>query len=110
MKKLTIRKVGVGSVGRLVGTWVAIIAVFVGIIGSIVSLVSIFDQNDLNLFTGLGVSALVVLSWLVLYPVIAFVIGWIQGAILALVFNIVVAGAGGLSIDVDEEAVVPATK
>lgn len=110
MKKLTVRKVGVASVGRLVGTWVAIIALAVGIIGSIVSLVSLFDQNNFNLFTGLGVSALVVLSWLVLYPVVAFVIGWLQGAILALVFNIVVAGAGGLSIEVDEESVVPAVK
>lgn len=105
MKKIIVHKVGVSSVGRLVGTWAGIVGLFTGIIGSIVSLSSIFDQNNLGLFEGLGVSALVIIGWLVLYPLLLFVIGWLQGVVFALIFNIVIAGAGGLSLDVDEEPV-----
>jgi hypothetical protein len=31
-----------------------------------------------------------------------FLLGWLQGAILAVVFNVVVSGSGGLSVHVEE--------
>ncbi|MFO0882183.1 MAG: hypothetical protein U0491_01925 [Candidatus Saccharimonadales bacterium] len=37
MQRLVVHKVGVGSLGKLIGTWFAIIGVVVGIISAVVS-------------------------------------------------------------------------
>jgi hypothetical protein len=105
MKELVVHKVGVSSLGRLVGTWASIIGLIVGVLAAIVSVVSIFANNSYSVLGGIAVSALVVVGWVVLYPVIMFAFGWLQGAIIGLVFNFVVSGSGGLAIEVSENAV-----
>jgi hypothetical protein len=105
MKELTVHKVGVGSLGRLVGTWAAILGLIVGVLAAIVSVVAVFESNDYSVLGGLGVSALIVLGWTVVYPLVMFAFGWLQGAIIGLVFNLVVSGSGGLAIQVSEGAV-----
>ena len=42
------------------------------------------------------------LGWIIVYPLVMFLLGWIQGAIMAVVFNVVVAGSGGLDLEVAE--------
>lgn len=110
MKELVVHKVGVGSLGRLVGTWAAIVGLIVGVLAAIVSVVSVFANNDYSVLGGVFVSVLIVLGWIVLYPVVMFAFGWIQGAIIGLVFNFVVSGSGGLKIQVEEGSVAPVKK
>ena len=102
MQRLVVHKVGVGSLGKLVGTWFAIVGVVVGVISAVVSTVSVFANNDYSFLAGIGIAILLVLGWVLLYPVLMFFIGWLQGAILAVVFNVVIAGSGGLSVHVEE--------
>jgi hypothetical protein len=102
MKKLVVHKVGISSLGKLVGVWAAILGLVVGVIGSVVSVVSVFENNNYSVLGGIGVALLVVLGWVIVYPVVMFVVGWVQGAIVAIVFNVVVAGSGGLTLDVEE--------
>ena len=110
MQKLTVRKVGVTSLGKLVGVWQAIIGLVIGVFGTVVTTVNLFEENTYGLFTRIGVAFLVALGWLVVYPLVMFLIGWIQGAILGVIFNIVVSGSGGLSLDVEEAKLTPAKK
>ena len=102
MQRLVVHKVGVGSLGKLIGTWFAIIGVVVGVISSVVSTVSVFANNSYSFLAGLGIAVLLVAGWVLLYPIIMFLVGWLQGAILAVVFNVVVSGSGGLSVHVEE--------
>ena len=102
MQRLVVHKVGVGSLGKLIGTWFAIIGVVVGVISAVVSTVSVFANNSYSFLAGLGIAVLLVVGWALIYPVIMFLLGWLQGAILAVVFNVVVSGSGGLSVHVEE--------
>ena len=102
MQRFVIHKVGVGSLGRLIGTYFAILGLIVGVISAVVSTVSVFANNSYGILAGIGIAALVVIGWVVVYPVVMFFLGWVQGAILALVFNFVIAGSGGLSVHLEE--------
>ncbi|MFO0882184.1 MAG: hypothetical protein U0491_01930 [Candidatus Saccharimonadales bacterium] len=63
---------------------------------------SAFANNSYSFLAGLGIAVLLVVGWVLIYPVIMFLLGWLQGAILAVVFNVVVSGSGGLSVHVEE--------
>lgn len=101
MQRFVIHKVGIGSLGRLFGSWFAIIGLAVGIISALVSSIAIVNQNY-SFWETLGLTAVAAIGWAVLYPLMMFFIGWLQGAILALIFNVVVASSGGLSIHTEE--------
>ena len=110
MQKLTVHRVGVSSLGKLIGAWQAIIGLVIGVFGAVVTNVNIFEENDFGLLAGIGIAILVVLGWLIVYPLLMFVIGWIQGVILGLIFNLVVSGSGGLSLEVEEKDLTVSTK
>lgn len=101
MQRFLVHKVGIGSLGKLVGTWFAIIGLATGIIASVVTAVTIFDKGG-NVLLNVLYSVLATLALLILYPLVWFLVGWLQGAILAVIFNVVVAGSGGLSVHVEE--------
>jgi hypothetical protein len=102
MKRYLVHKLGVGSLGKLIGVWFALVGLFVGVISAVVSVVSVFANNDYSVLAGVGIAALLAVGWVVVYPVVMFFIGWLQGAILAIIFNVVVAGSGGLSMHMEE--------
>lgn len=105
MKTLTVKRVGVTSLGKLVGVWAAVIGLIVGVIAAITSTVSVMTANDYSILAGIGISIAIIIGWIVVYPLVMFLIGWVQGAIVAIVFNIVVSGSGGLELNVNEEDV-----
>lgn len=102
MQRLVVHKVGVGSLAKLVGVWFAIVGLVLGVISAVVSAVSVFANNDYSVLGGVAVAILVVLGWVLVYPVVMFFLGWIQGAIVAVIFNVVISGSGGLSVHVEE--------
>ncbi len=102
MQRLVVHKVGVGSLAKLVGVWFAIVGLVLGVISAVVSAVSVFANNSYSLLGGIAVAILVVLGWVLVYPVVMYLVGWVQGAILAVVFNVVISGSGGLSVHVEE--------
>lgn len=104
MQRLVIHKVGVGSLGRLIGTWFAIVSVIVGVFAAVATNVQLFNTYHYSVIEGTLVVVLVSAAWVLLYPLVMFVVGWVNGAILALIFNFVVSGSGGLSVHVEETA------
>lgn len=106
MKELTVHKVRVTTIGKLVGVWYGILGLIAGLFGGISTGFAIVDANPQHGW--LWNIAIVIVSMLVgvvFLPLISFVVGWVQGVILAVVFNVVSAASGGVKIDVSEEKV-----
>lgn len=102
MKTLTVHRVGVASFAKLFGVWAAILGLIVGVIGAITSTVGVITNNHFSVLGGIGISIAIIIGWVVIYPLVMFLVGWIQGAIVAIVFNVVVSGSGGLALTIDE--------
>jgi hypothetical protein len=98
MKEVTITKVGVSSLGRLLGFANAIISLIVGIIAAVVSTVSVIANNDYSVFQDILVALGITFGYVLLLPLIAFGIGWLYGAVIALVWNVFLGAAQGLDI------------
>ena len=102
MKRISIQHVSVRSLANLVGTWQAIIGLFAGILIAISATVSFINSNDLGFFTETLVSVAIVLGSIIIVPLFAYLIGWLYGALIAIVLNVVVGTSGGLEIDVED--------
>lgn len=105
MKTLTVRRVGVASFAKLFGIWAAILGLVFGVIGAITSTVGVISNNNYSVLGDIGISIAIIVGWVIVYPLVMFLIGWIQGAIVAIIFNIVVSGSGGLALTIDEEEI-----
>lgn len=102
MKKVTIKKIGVGSFAKVIGVAQATIAFVVGAVATILVVAGTIS-DDSSVVRSLGVSVASFGVGVVVYPVIAFFVGWVQGAITALILNLFFAESGGLSLDYEEE-------
>jgi hypothetical protein len=102
MKKISINRVGVGSLAKLVGIVNAIVALAVGVVASIVATVGVIANNDFSVFGDLFAALGIALLGLVVYPLIWFAFGWLYGALIAIIWNVVLGVSGGLQIDTEE--------
>ncbi len=100
MKKITVTKVGVGSLGKVVGIVQATIAFIVGLIFTVAAAAGEIT-DDSSFVRSLGVSVGIFAIGVVLYPIVAFVIGWIQGVVAAIILNFVFKESGGLDIETE---------
>lgn len=104
--ELTIRRLGVLSLGKIMG---ALYAFFGLIFGAIFSLISMFgfaagmaagngggEQVFASLFFGVGA--------IIALPIFYGVLGFLGGLLTALVFNLVAGWVGGLEIEADGAA------
>ncbi len=101
MKKIAVKKVGTLSFANLFGTWYAVLGLVTGIFTAVYSAIWVVNSTDsilVEIFGGIGV----VIASLILVPLLGYVIGWLYGAVIALIVNLVVSAAGGLSIEVEE--------
>lgn len=101
-KKIMVTHVGAGSIGRLVGTVNAIFALASGIIGSIVAASAVLSANDYGVLGNIGVSVGIVAVGVVVVPLLAFVFGWLYGALIGVIWNILLGATGGLELNVEE--------
>lgn len=103
MRKILIRKLGVASVARFVGAANAIWAFVAGIFLMFGGIVGALEQSDWSALTKLFASLGSVLGGLVLLPLLAFVVGWLYGAVVALIANLYLHTARGIELDVEDE-------
>ena len=102
MNKILLQKVGVSSLGKLFGTVNAIIGVIIGTVSAIVTTVSVVANNDYGVLTDVFVAIGITLVGVVVYPLVLFAMGWLYGAVVALVVNLVVGASGGLELEVED--------
>lgn len=103
MSTITVTKVGVLSIGKLVGTVNLIIGLAVGLVGAIVGLVSYFSVDNYEFFEGLLGAIGIILAAVVLYPLVVFALGWLYGVVAAFIFNVVVGVSGGIELTVKND-------
>lgn len=101
MRKVNITKIGVGSLGKFVGVVQATIAFVIGLIATVAAASGIITGNS-SFIKGLCLSVGVFAVGVVLYPIIAFIIGWIQGVIAAIILNFVFKESGGLELELED--------
>jgi len=101
MKKVQITKINVGSLGKVIGFVQAIIGLVYGIIISLGAVAGIVGSDN-SFLTTLGVSTAVAIFAILILPALGFVIGWIQGVVVAAVLNIVFRESKGLEIEVQD--------
>ncbi len=104
MKKIFVRRLGVASVARFVGMANAIIGLVIGVFATFGGLAGVLEQSGWNFFTKIGASLGVVVVTLVIVPFLAFLWGWLYGAIVALVANLFLHSANGIELDIQDEA------
>lgn len=100
MKVLTINRVRVGSLAKVVGVVQAVFAFVYGL-----GLTLAVASNSVNEGTGfvksLGLSLFVLGMAVVFFPLVGYVVGWVQGALAAVVLNFIFAESKGLELEVD---------
>jgi hypothetical protein len=98
MAKVTITKLGVGSVGRVVGVYQAIVGLVIGVLVTI-NVRANTCQSSTNLLHDLGISAGVAAFSIILFPLVGFVVGWVEGVVVAFILNVIFAEAGGIEYE-----------
>lgn len=100
MKTLTIQKIRVGSFAKVTGITQAVFGFVYGLILSIGVASEAITANT-GFVKALGISVFAVGLSVLLIPFVAFVIGWIQGAVAAIILNFVFTESKGLDLEVD---------
>lgn len=103
MRKILVRRLGVASVAKFVGTAHAIWAFIVGFLVLFGGIAAVVEQDGWNVWEKFGGSLAVVIFSVVVFPLIAFLLGWLYGAVLALVANLFLHTAKGIELDVEDE-------
>jgi len=104
MRKVLIRKLGVGSIARFVGVASAIWAFIFAVFAMFGGIAATLEHDGWSFVTKILATLGVVVGSLVLIPAIAFVWGWLYGAIIALIANLFLHTASGIELDVEDEA------
>ncbi len=103
MRKILIRKLGVGSIAKFVGVANAILALAVGIFTMFGGIAGVLEQDGWSFLTKIFATLGVVIGSLVILPAVAFIWGWLYGAVVALVANLFLQTARGIELDVEDE-------
>jgi len=103
MGKIIVRRLGVASVARFIGVAQAIWGFAIGFIALFGGISAILTQDGFNVFGKIFGSISVVLFCLVVVPLIAFLFGWLYGAILSIVANLFLHTSSGVELDIDNQ-------
>ena len=103
MAVINVEHIGVSSIGRLVGTVNLIVGVVVGLLGAIVGIVNYTSYYSNGIGADVFVSIGILLVGVVVYPLLAFGLGWLYGALVAFIFNVVIGVSGGIKLTVADE-------
>jgi hypothetical protein len=103
-KQIAVKRIGVGAFGKVIGTATALVGLVVGTVTTIGYFVGAsYDQGTSfgqALGFGTGVAAVAIL----LYPLVAFLFGYVYGVILAWFVNIVLSQSQtGILLDIEDQ-------
>lgn len=110
MRKILIRKIGVGSFAKYVGVASAIFGLVAGILGMFGAFVGIVEQDGWSVLHKISASLGAVIIGLVVVPLLAFAWGWVYGGVVSLVANLFLQTANGIELTVEDEGAVKAAK
>ena len=103
MSNITVTQVGIMSIAKLVGTVNLIIGLAIGIIGTIVAISNYVLSTSGAFWEELLASLVILVVGLVVYPLIAFGLGWLYGVLVAFIFNVVIGVSGGVNLEIEQD-------
>lgn len=100
---IKIKKIGVLSLGKIIGIHYALMGLIFGAILTLVSLVgSAFSSTGPEMSGALlGMGALFGIGAIIFLPIFYGVIGFVGGVIMAVIYNIIASTIGGLEIETE---------
>lgn len=101
MKSIRVNKLKVGSFAKVVGITQAVFGFIYGLLLTL-GVASEAINEDTTVIATLGVSLLTLGLSIVIFPLVAFVVGWIQGAVMALILNFVFQESQGLELEIED--------
>jgi uncharacterized membrane protein len=101
VKAIRVNKLKVGSFAKVVGITQAVFGFVYGLFLT-VGVASEAINEDTTFVATLGVSLLTLGMSILILPLVAFVIGWVQGAIMALILNFVFQESDGLQLEIED--------
>lgn len=105
MKRITVKHIGIMSFANLIGTWNAILGVFLGVAIAISGSITVVNSGDYGVIGNILLVVGVIVGSIILVPLFAYVVGWLYGAVIALVANLVVTTSGGVELDIEESKI-----
>jgi hypothetical protein len=97
---MVIRKVGAISAGKVMGILNAVVGLLIGVVFALIGMLGLIvqagnggDANPMGFLFGIGA--------IVMMPVFYGLMGFVTGAIGALIYNVVAAVVGGIELTVD---------
>ncbi len=97
-KSIQIRRVGVLSCAKMFGALYAILGLIIGAILSLIALAGASLGPDASAGLAVGVGAVILL------PIFYGLVGFIGGALMGFIYNLVAGFAGGIELHVSESA------
>lgn len=101
VKTIRVNKLRVGSFAKVVGITQAVFGFIYGLLVTI-GVASEAINQDTKVVATLGVSILTLGMSIIIFPLIGFIVGWVQGAVMALILNFVFQESNGLEINYEE--------
>ncbi len=99
-KTVTVTRFKVGSLAKVVGIAQAVIAFIIGLIATLAAAAGQITDSS-RIVESLGITAAYFAVGVVIYPLVAFLIGWVQGAVAAIILNFVFKESGGLELETE---------
>lgn len=99
-KTITVTRLSVGSLAKVVGIVQATIAFIIGLVATL-AVAAGQITNDSQIVDSFGITAAYFAVGVVIYPLVAFLIGWVQGAVAAIILNFVFKESGGLELETE---------
>ena len=101
-----IKKIGVLSLGKILGILYAIIGLIMGIFFTLFALVGLVSSSGglgtLRILFGVGA--------IILLPIFYGVLGFVSGILMAFIYNLVASWIGGLEVETESSVGMPSTK
>ena len=92
---ITIKRVGVVSVGKILGLLYALMGLIVGIIVSSISLIGGAFVEEVSVSSIFGIGAILY------FPIMYGIMGFISGVIMAFLYNLTAGWIGGIEVETE---------
>lgn len=101
MSAIRVNKLRVGSFAKVVAITQAILAFIYGLIFT-VGVAGGEISRHTTVVHELGISLGLLGMAVIIFPIVGYIVGWVQGAVAAMVLNLVFRESGGLELEVED--------
>lgn len=103
MKSIIIKRIGISSFARYAGVASAILGLVYAVVTMFAGISAVLLHETMSTISKILASVGIVVGSLILIPAIMFALGWLYGAVVALIINLFLNTSKGIELDIEEE-------